>query len=59
MGEREADKQAYLATHPNGEVKTVLASGRRPGHLRPWWRCRPVKGQGRWEALPVLKDQSA
>lgn len=57
---REDDAREYRRLHPDVEARTVVATGRRPGLLARFWRCRPVKGHGPWLALPeYTKEQGA
>lgn len=45
---RRADAKTYERLNPEGEAKTI-----RKGLLRvPFWKCRPKKGFGSWQALP-------
>ena len=47
---REDDAKIYRQLHPGGEARTVITGG--PRRYKPYWRCRPVKGHGPWQALP-------
>lgn len=45
---RRADAKTYEHLNPKGEAKTI-----RKGFFQvPFWRCRPIKGHGSWQALP-------
>ena len=52
---RRADAKTYERLHPEGEAKTI-----RQGFLQsPFWRCRPKKGFGSWQALPKYDENHA